>query len=89
MAKSIRTEIREVEIGISQEATAGTSASNLTSGTLDGDRLPPLSTTKRGGVPPTGTPSGKVLSDNDTWITAGGGGGGSQSDILTRVFCRC
>lgn len=48
-------------------------ATLITSGTLDGDRLPALSTTKRGGVPATGTPSGKVLSDGDTWIPQSGG----------------
>lgn len=50
-------------------------ASEITSGTLDGDRLPAMSTTKLGGVPATGTPSGKYLKDDGTWaaITAGTG----------------
>lgn len=42
-------------------------ASEITSGTLDGDRLPATSTTKRGGVPATGTPSGKYLEDDGSW----------------------
>ena len=51
----------------------GTDASLLTSGTLDGDRLPALSTTKKGGVPATGTPSGKFLKDDGTWAVVSGG----------------
>ena len=42
-------------------------ASTINAGTLDGDRLPAISATKRGGVPMTGTPSGKYLKDNNTW----------------------
>ena len=42
-------------------------ASDVNAGTLDGDRLPVFSTTKRAGVPATGTPSGKYLRDDDTW----------------------
>jgi hypothetical protein len=42
-------------------------ASDLTVGTVDGNRLPGLSTTKKGGVPATGTPSGKYLKDSNTW----------------------
>lgn len=45
------------------------SAGDLTSGTLDGDRLPTMSATKRGGVPPTGTPANKYLRDDATWQT--------------------
>lgn len=45
-------------------------ASNIIAGgTIDGDRLPAMSATKLGGVPATGTPTGKVLSDAGTWIT--------------------
>jgi hypothetical protein len=51
-------------------------ATDITSETLDGNRLPVLSTTKRGGVPATGTPSGKYLKDDDTWATPSGGGSG-------------
>jgi len=40
---------------------------DITSGTLDGDRLPALSATKKGGAPATGTPSGKFLKDDGTW----------------------
>lgn len=46
---------------------------DINSGTLDGDRLPALSTTKRGGVKETGAPSGKFLKDDDTWGTPPGG----------------
>jgi len=42
-------------------------ATDITSGTLDGDRLPGLSATKTGGAPATGTPSGKYLKDDGTW----------------------
>jgi hypothetical protein len=45
-----------------------TDASKL-KGTMDGDRLPAMSTTKKGGVPATGTPSGKFLKDDSTWAT--------------------
>ncbi len=48
-------------------------ATEITSGSLDGDRLPALSTAKRGGVPATGAPSGKYLRDDDTWQTVSGG----------------
>jgi len=55
-----------------QHAAAFAVASYITSGTLDGDRLPTLSETKRGGVQATGTPSGKFLKDDDTWALTGG-----------------
>lgn len=45
----------------------------LSSGLMDGDQLPVMSTTKKGGVPATGTPSGKFLKDDGTWDVAGGG----------------
>jgi len=48
-------------------------ATEITSGSLDGDRLAAPTTTKRGGVKATGTPSGKFLKDDDTWATPGGG----------------
>lgn len=58
-------------------------AGNITSGTLDGDRLPAMSATKKGAVPLTGTPSGKFLKDDGTWDTAGGGGapGGVDTQV--------
>lgn len=43
------------------------SAGSLDSGTLDGDRLPSMSVTKRGGVPATGVSSGRFLCDDGTW----------------------
>jgi hypothetical protein len=43
-------------------------ASTINAGMFDGDRLPSVTASKRGGVPATGAPSGKVLSDYDTWI---------------------
>ncbi len=52
------------------------SATTITTDTLDGDRLRAISTTKKGGVPLTGTPSGKFLKDDNTWATPAGGGGG-------------
>lgn len=48
-------------------------ATTITTGTLDGDRLPALSATKKGGAPATGTPSGLFLRDDGTWQVAGGG----------------
>ncbi len=51
------------------------SAGDLNSGTLDGDRLPALSSSKKGGVPATGTPSGKYLKDDGTWDAPSGGSG--------------
>jgi len=45
------------------------SGSDISSGSLDGDRLAAPTTTKRGGVKETGIPSGKFLKDNDTWDT--------------------
>jgi hypothetical protein len=53
------------------DATHDHAASAITSGTMDGDRLPALSTSKKGGVPATGTPSGKFLRDDGTWQSAG------------------
>lgn len=50
------------------------SANAITSDTLDGDRLPALSQTKKGGAPATGVPSGKYLKDDGTWATPAGGG---------------
>jgi hypothetical protein len=47
-------------------------ATAITSGSLDGDRLAAPTTTKRGGVKETGTPSGKFLRDDDSWAAAGG-----------------
>jgi len=49
-------------------------ATDITSSTLDGDRLPSISATKKGGVPPTGTPSGMFLKDDNTWSSPAGGG---------------
>ena len=56
---------------------------DITSGAIDGDRLPALSAAKRGGVKPTGAPSGKFLKDDDTWAAPGGGGGLGYALSLT------
>lgn len=50
-------------------------STDITTGTLDGDRLPDMSATKKGGVPPVGTASGKFLRDDATFQEASGGGG--------------
>ena len=50
-------------------ATHNQDATTITTGTLDGDRLPDFSATKKAGVPATGTPSGKYLKDDGTWGT--------------------
>jgi hypothetical protein len=63
-------------------------AADVSSGTLDGDRLPALSTTKKGGVPATGTPSGKYLRDDGTWATPAGGSGLTQPQVLALVSLR-
>lgn len=58
-------------------------ATDVNSGTIDGDRLPAISTTKAGAVPATGTPSGKYLKDDGTWATVSGSGtpAGSTTEI--------
>lgn len=43
------------------------------SGTADGNQLPAMSATKKGGVPATGTPSGKFLKDDGTFAAVSGG----------------
>lgn len=66
--------ITKSDVGLGNVANVDqTVASNITSGTIDGDRLPAMSTTKKGAVPATGTPSGKFLKDDGTWATSGGG----------------
>jgi hypothetical protein len=59
------------------------SAADVTSGTLDGDRLPAMSASKQGAVPATGTPSGKYLKDNGTFDTPAGGStpGGADTNV--------
>lgn len=52
-------------------AHAGT---DITSGTIDGDRLPTMSASKKGGVPATGAPSGKYLKDDGTFDAPAGTG---------------
>jgi len=70
-------------------------ASEITSGTLDGDRLPALSPTKKGAVPATGTPSGLFLRDDGTFAAAGGGGahalGGAShtADTIANIRTKC
>jgi len=62
--------------------THNQNASTINAGSLDGDRLPALSQTKKGGVPATGTPSGKFLKDDDTWATPEGGDGGDMAKTV-------
>lgn len=61
------------------------SANDVTSDTLDGDRLPAMSQAKRGGVPATGNPSGLFLRDDGTWQSAGGGGGGAGNILIASM----
>jgi hypothetical protein len=66
------------------------SATLITSDALDGDRLPAMSVTKKGGVPATGTPSGLYLKDDSTWgtPTAGAhtlGGASHTADTLANL----
>ncbi len=58
-------------------------ANTITTGTLDGDRLPAISTTKKGAVPLTGTPSGKFLKDDNTWAAP------TASVAITEVEIDC
>lgn len=55
-------------------------ASTITTGTLDGDRLPAMSASKRGGVPATGSPTGLFLSDGG-WAAISGTNGGTVTGI--------
>jgi hypothetical protein len=59
-------------------------ASIIGSGTLDGDRLPAISTTKKGGAPATGSPSGKFLKDDNSWSAVPAGvSAASQGEVDT------
>jgi len=69
------------------------SAADITSGSLDGDRLAAPTTTKRGGVAATGTPSGKFYRDDDTWATPSAGtstllDGSSHTDTAASTVVR-
>ncbi len=55
-------------------------ADKITRGTVDGDRLPAISTTKKGAVPATGTLTGKYLKDDGTWATPEGAGHAQGTD---------
>jgi hypothetical protein len=64
-------EVTKTQVGLGNVPNVDCrNADNITSGTLDGDRLPAVSTTKKGGVPATGTPSGKFLKDDGAWAEA-------------------
>lgn len=60
--------------------------SDINSGSIDGDRLPALSQTKKGGAPATGTPSGKFLKDDGTWDTPAGSVVGYVLNLLALVL---
>jgi len=49
-------------------------------------KLPDISSTKKGAVPPTGIPSGKFLKDDGTWVTITGGGTPSDTVIGETSF---
>jgi len=59
------------KVGETFDIIVSANAADITAGILDGNRLPSMSTLKKGGVPATGTPTGKVLSDGGTWVDAG------------------
>lgn len=69
-------------------------ATDINSGTLDGDRLPALSATKKGGVPATGTPIGLYLKDDGTWAAPSAGSqksqgfGGSEQQTSSSTFIK-
>jgi len=48
--------------------------------TIDGDKLPAVSATKKGGVPATGSPTGLFLKDDGTWAA-----GGAVSSVNTKA----
>lgn len=48
---------------------------DISTGTLDGDRLPDMSDMKKGAVPARGTIAGKFLRDDATFQAGSGGGG--------------
>lgn len=50
------------------DAITALAATVINSGTLDGDRLPAISTSKKGAVPATGTPAGHFLRDDGTFV---------------------
>jgi hypothetical protein len=67
--------VTKTQVGLGNVANVDqTNAANISSGIMDGDRLPAMSTTKKGAVPATGTPSGKYLKDDGTFATPAGGG---------------
>ncbi len=68
-------------LGAKADAEHEHAAADISSGAFDGDRLPALSTTKRGGAPATGTPSGKFLRDDDSWAAAV-----EESTLAARVY---
>jgi hypothetical protein len=60
-------------------------ATEITNGSLDGDRLPAISTTKRAGVPAAPSPSGKFLKDDDTWAAPAGGATSRLSEVTKSI----
>jgi hypothetical protein len=50
-------------------------ATDVVCGLLNGNFLPDMSQTVKGGVPATGVPSGKFLRDDGTWAAGGSGSG--------------
>ena len=73
---SIKATLKTYFDTIYAAASHNHSANAINADTLDGDRLPALSTTKKGGVPATGTPSGKFLKDDGSWDIPSGSGSG-------------
>ena len=57
-------------------------ASTINAGTFDGDRLPSISDTKKGGVPATGAPTGLYLKDDGSWAMPAGGG---EAENIVRI----
>ena len=66
-----------------QAVMTSVNASIITAGTIDGDRLPTISASKKGGVPATVSPSGRYLKDDGTWsvVSAGGTPGGVSTQV--------
>jgi hypothetical protein len=64
---NIKAALKIVNDGLYAALSHVHAGTDITSGTIDGDRLPAISTTKKGAVPLTGTPSGKYLKDSGSW----------------------
>ena len=78
--------VTKTQVGLSAVPNIdATNATNISSGSLDGDRLQAPTATKRGGTPAVGaTPTGtKFLADDDSYKTPSGAGDMAKADYDT------